>query len=71
MKAKELRVKSDEELAEQLVSLRREQFNLRVQRATGQQARPDQFARVRADIARVKTILRERAAPAVNRRAST
>ena len=62
MKAKELRGKSEQELAEQIVSLRREQFNLRVQRATGQQARPDQFAKVRADIARVKTILRERTA---------
>ena len=61
MKAKELRGKTEAELAEQLVNLRREQFNLRVQQATGQQARPDQFAKVRADIARVKTILRERA----------
>jgi large subunit ribosomal protein L29 len=60
MKAKELRDKSDQELAEQLVTLRREQFNLRVQQATGQQARPDQFSRVRRDIARLKTIVRER-----------
>lgn len=67
MRAKELREKTDQELAEQLVSLRREQFNLRVQQATGQQARPDQFSRVRADIARVKTILRERSPASMGR----
>lgn len=71
MEAKELRGKTDQELAEQLLSLRREQFNLRVQRATGQQARPDQFARVRADIARVKTILRERSPVASKVQAAT
>ncbi|MGD9258262.1 MAG: 50S ribosomal protein L29, partial [Gammaproteobacteria bacterium] len=36
-----------------------EQFNLRMQRATGQMARPDQFGKVRKDIARVKTVLKE------------
>ena len=61
MNAKEIRQKSDKDLLEQLVALRREQFNLRVQQATGQQARPDQFSRVRRDIARLKTVLRERA----------
>ena len=61
MNAKEIREKSDKDLLEQLVALRREQFNLRVQQATGQQARPDQFSRVRRDIARLKTVLRERA----------
>jgi large subunit ribosomal protein L29 len=71
MNAKELRGKTDQELVERLVSLRREQFNLRVQRATGQQARPDQFARVRADIARVKTVLRERAPAGNEAQAST
>ncbi len=59
MKAGELRTKSSAELLEQLVELRREQFNLRVQQATGQQARPDQISRVRKDIARLKTVLRE------------
>jgi len=62
MDAKELREKTEKELQEQLVALRREQFNLRVQRATGQQARPDQFSKVRRDIARLKTVLREREA---------
>ena len=60
MSAKEFRDKSSADLLEQLVALRREQFNLRVQSATGQQARPDQAARVRRDIARLKTVLRER-----------
>jgi large subunit ribosomal protein L29 len=60
MAATEFRNKSDAELLEQLVNLRREQFNLRVQQATGQQARSDQVTRVRRDIARLKTVLRER-----------
>jgi large subunit ribosomal protein L29 len=62
--AKDLRAKSDAELSAELLSLRKEQFNLRMQRATGQLARPDQFAKVRRTIAQVKTILTERAAKA-------
>lgn len=60
MSVKEMRDKSGTELAEQLLALRREQFNLRVQQATGQQTRADQVRRVRRDIARLKTVLRER-----------
>jgi large subunit ribosomal protein L29 len=60
MSAKEFRDKSSADLQDQLLALRREQFNLRVQAATGQQARPDQVARVRREIARLKTVLRER-----------
>jgi large subunit ribosomal protein L29 len=63
-KAKDLRGKTDAELTTELLSLRKEQFNLRMQRATGQLARPDQFAKVRRTIAQVKTILAERAAKA-------
>ena len=59
MKAKDLRVKAPGDLAEQLLKLRREQFNLRMARATGQAAKPDQFAKVRKNIARVKTVLAE------------
>lgn len=55
----ELRGKSVAELNEELLKLRREQFNLRMQRATGQMARPDQFTKVRRSIARIKTVLRE------------
>jgi large subunit ribosomal protein L29 len=60
MDAKELRAKTSAELLDQLLVLRREQFNLRVQLATGEQAKPDQIARTRHDIARLKTVLRER-----------
>jgi large subunit ribosomal protein L29 len=61
MNATELRAKNDEELEQELIGLRREQFNLRMQQATGQLVRPDQYGKVRKDIARIKTILRERA----------
>jgi large subunit ribosomal protein L29 len=57
MKAKDLRGKAPEALGEELIKLRREQFNLRMARATGQAAKPDQFAKVRKNIARVKTVL--------------
>jgi len=46
------------ELAEELVKLRKEQFALRMQRATGQNPKPDQFGSARRNIARVKTMLR-------------
>ena len=59
MEAKELRSKSVEELNEELVALRREQFNLRMQQATGELAQHTQHRRVRKDIARVKTVLNE------------
>jgi large subunit ribosomal protein L29 len=57
MKAKDLRAKSAKDIYEELLKLRREQFNLRMARATGQAAKPDQFAKVRKNIARVKTVL--------------
>jgi large subunit ribosomal protein L29 len=59
MKASDLRQKSRAELQEELLNLRKEQFNLRMQQATGQLARPDQFNKVRKSIARVKTVIRE------------
>ena len=59
MKASALRAMSADDLMEELVRLRREQFDLRMQAATGQAARSDQKGRVRRDIARVKTVLRE------------
>ena len=64
MEAKELRTKSAAELADELVKLRKEQFALRMQRATGQAPKPDQFGKVRRNIARVKTVLREVSADA-------
>jgi large subunit ribosomal protein L29 len=60
MNAKELRDMSDEQLGEELLKLRREQFNLRMQSATGQGAKPDQHGKVRKTIARLKTVQRER-----------
>jgi large subunit ribosomal protein L29 len=57
MKAKDLHDKAPSALREELLKLRREQFNLRMARATGQAAKPDQFAKVRKNIARVKTVL--------------
>ncbi|WP_405234138.1 50S ribosomal protein L29 [Lentisalinibacter salinarum] len=59
MKASELREKTAEELGEELLKLRKEQFNLRLQQATGQLTRPHEYRRVRKEIARVKTVLNE------------
>jgi len=59
MNASELRDKTAEELGEELLKLRKEQFNLRLQQATGQLTRPHEYRRVRKEIARVKTVLNE------------
>ena len=61
MSIKEFREKSAEDLRKELLGLRREQFNLRMARATGQAAKPDQFTKVRRNIARLKTVLGEQA----------
>jgi large subunit ribosomal protein L29 len=60
MKARELREKDDSELVEQERELREELFNLRFQHATGQLENTMAVVRVKRDIARLKTILRER-----------
>ncbi|MGA2024095.1 MAG: 50S ribosomal protein L29 [Steroidobacteraceae bacterium] len=62
MKARELHNKSVTELHSELLSLRKEQFALRLQRATGQTVKPDQFGKVRKNIARVKTVQRAKRA---------
>jgi len=59
MKASELRAQSVEELKKTQIDLLREQFNLHMQKATGQLAKSDQIKKVRRDIARVNTILTE------------
>jgi large subunit ribosomal protein L29 len=59
-KLKEAREMTAEQIGEEILKLRREQFNLRMQAATGQGAKPDQHGSVRRTIARLKTILRER-----------
>ena len=60
MKASELRDKGAEDLAAELVALRREQFNLRLQLATGQSMKSHRVREVRREIARVKTVLNEK-----------
>ena len=61
MKAAELRSKSWEELKGLLLELKKEQFNLRFQQATGQLENTARIRQVRRDIARIKTILHEKA----------
>ena len=60
MKATELRQKSNEELETLLIELSREQFNLKMQKGTGQLSKPDQVKKVRHDIARIHTVLSEK-----------
>ena len=60
----DLRVKTDEQLATDLVELKREQFNLRFQAATNQLERPARVKEVRRDIARIKTLQTQRSAAA-------
>ena len=60
MNASELRNKNDKELREELIALRKEQFNLRMQQAAGQMPRGHQIHNARKNIARVKTVLVER-----------
>jgi len=59
MKASELKTKSSTELQDELVALLKQQFNLRMQKATGQLTATHQLRVVRRDIARLKTILNE------------
>ena len=62
MNAAELRQKNSVELDKLLLELKREQFNLRMQKGTGQLSKPSEVKRVRRDIARLKTIMAEQAA---------
>jgi len=61
MKANELRGKSAQELNEQMLGLLRDQFNLRMQKATGQLGQSHLLLQVKRDIARVKTVLNQQA----------
>lgn len=61
MKAIELRQKSDADLGKELLDLRKAQFSLRMQLATQQLANTSQLSKLRKDIARIKTIQKERA----------
>ena len=60
LKPVDVRAKSSEQLTAQLLDLRKEQFNLRFQRATGQTEGVGTVRQVRRDIARIKTILAEK-----------
>jgi large subunit ribosomal protein L29 len=62
MKAVDVRLKTNDELNDQLVELKKEQFNLRFQRASGQLENTARVRVVRRDIARIRTILAEKAA---------
>ncbi|GGW31890.1 50S ribosomal protein L29 [Gemmobacter lanyuensis] len=64
MTAKELQAKSPEQLREQLVALKKEAFNLRFQQATGQLENTARMRAVRKEVARVKTVLNQKAAVA-------
>ncbi|MDJ0277496.1 50S ribosomal protein L29 [Sphingomonas sp. 2R-10] len=59
-KATDLRAKSDDQLVDELTSLKREAFNLRFQAATSQLEKPTRVKEVRRDIARIKTLQGER-----------
>lgn len=61
MKAGELREKSGEELKEELAALLKAQFSLRMQKATQQLSNTSQLGKVRRDIARVRTVLAQKA----------
>ncbi len=60
MKAGDLKTKSDDQLKDQLLELRKETFNLRFQAASGQLENTARFRQVRRDIARIQTILKQR-----------
>ena len=64
MKASELKDKSVDDLNKELGNLLREQFNLRMQKGTGQLAKPHLLKEVRRNIARVKTVLNQKAGAA-------
>ena len=62
MKADDLRTKSEDELKDSLLGLKKEAFNLRFQKASGQLGNTSRVRQVRRDIARIKTVLGEKTA---------
>jgi len=63
-KIEDMRTKTDDQLKDELIDLKREQFNLRFQAATSQLERPARIKEVRRDIARIKTLQTQRSAEA-------
>lgn len=66
MNAQELKAKTPDQLRDELVALKKEAFNLRFQQATGQLENAARMRAVRRDVARVKTVLNQKAAEATN-----
>jgi large subunit ribosomal protein L29 len=64
MKIDDVRGMTPDQLSENLVNLKKEQFNLRFQRATGQMEKTHRVDEVRKDIARIKTVMRTKQAQA-------
>ncbi len=64
MKVEDLRQNSEDELKQHVLDLKKEAFNLRFQRASGQLENTSRVCQVRRDIARVKTVLHQRRQPA-------
>jgi large subunit ribosomal protein L29 len=64
MNATELKTKTPDQLRDQLVALKKEAFNLRFQQATGQLENTSRMRSVRRDVARIKTVLTQKAAEA-------
>jgi large subunit ribosomal protein L29 len=62
MKASDVRALSDDQMNDELAKLKKEQFNLRFQKATGQLEKTARFNEIRKDVARIKTIARQKAA---------
>ena len=71
MKAAELRDKTADQLKDEILKLKKEQFNMRFQKATGQLENTAQVGKVRRNIARMKTILNEQVAKASPGRAGS
>lgn len=69
MKAAELRDKTADQLQDEILRLKKEQFNMRFQKATGQLENTAQVRKARRDVARMKTILNQKAAKAPSSRA--
>ena len=66
MKGEDVRAKTADELVDQLRDLKKEQFNLRFQQATGQLENTSRYRVIRRDIARIKTVLGQRRAEAAS-----
>jgi large subunit ribosomal protein L29 len=69
MKAADVRAKTDDELKAELGQLAKEVFNLRFQKASGQMENTARMRQARRDVARIKTVLAERARPTKQRKA--